>query len=74
VHVIDSRYCAGKAAHDHTLVADTHINFWIKDYRKELECKISVSVALKAPVCTLFNVLVAHLSGLRSVYALPLRL
>jgi hypothetical protein len=57
VHVTDSRHCADKAAHDHTLAVDTHINFSIEDYRKELECKISVSVALKAPVCTLFNVL-----------------
>jgi hypothetical protein len=56
VHITDSRHCASKAAHDHTLVADTHINFSIEDYRKELECKISVSAALKAPVCTLFNV------------------
>jgi hypothetical protein len=46
VHVTDNRQCAGKAAHDHTLVVDTHINFSIKDYRKELECKISESVAL----------------------------
>jgi hypothetical protein len=45
VHVTDSRYCAGKAAHDHTLAVDTHINFSIEDYRKELEWKISVSVA-----------------------------
>jgi hypothetical protein len=56
VHIIDSRHCAGKAAHDHTLVVDTHINFSIEDYRKELKWKISVSVVLKAPVCTLFNV------------------
>jgi hypothetical protein len=33
----DSRHCAGKAAHDHALVADTHINFSIENYRKELE-------------------------------------
>jgi hypothetical protein len=43
-------------AHDHTLTVDTHINFSIEDYMKELECKISVFIALKAPVCTLFNV------------------
>jgi hypothetical protein len=44
----DSGHCAGKAAHDHTQVADTHINFSIEDYRKEkeLECKIFVCVAL----------------------------
>jgi hypothetical protein len=70
VHVTDSRHCAGKAAQDHTLAVDTHINFSIEDYRKELECKISVSVTLKAPVCTLFNVS----PGPRSVYALPLSL
>jgi hypothetical protein len=29
VHVTDSRHCAGKAAHDHTLVVDMHINFSI---------------------------------------------
>jgi hypothetical protein len=45
VHDTDSRHCAGKAAHDHTLVVDMHINFSIEDYRKELEWKISVSVA-----------------------------
>jgi outer membrane protein W len=45
VHVTDSRYYAGKVAHDHTLAAHTHINFSIKDYRKELEWKISISVA-----------------------------
>jgi hypothetical protein len=56
VHVTDSRHCAGKAAHNHTLVVDTHVNFSIEDYRKELECKISVSVALKASVCILFNI------------------
>jgi hypothetical protein len=56
VHVTDSWHCAGKAAHDHTPVVDTHINFSIEDYRKEMEWKISVSVALKALVCTLFNV------------------
>jgi hypothetical protein len=32
------------------LAVDTHINFSIEDYRKELEWKISVSVAQKAPV------------------------
>jgi hypothetical protein len=37
MHVTDSRHCAGKAVHDHTLVVDTHINFLIEDYRKELE-------------------------------------
>jgi hypothetical protein len=52
----DSGHCASKAAHDHILVVDTHINFSIKDYRKELERKIAVSVAEKAPVCILFNV------------------
>jgi hypothetical protein len=46
VHVTDSRHCAGKAAHDHTLSVDTHINFSIEGYKKELECKISTSVAL----------------------------
>jgi hypothetical protein len=55
VHVTDSRHCAGKAAHDHTLVVDTHVNFSIEDYRKELKWEISVPVALKAPVCILFN-------------------
>jgi hypothetical protein len=33
----DSRHCASKVAHDYTQVADTHINFSIEDYRKELE-------------------------------------
>jgi hypothetical protein len=55
VHVTDSRHCAGKAAHDHTLAVDTHINFSIEDYRKKLKWKISVSMALKAPECILFN-------------------
>jgi outer membrane protein W len=45
VHVTDSRHCAGKAAYDYMLAVDTHINFSIEDYRKELEWKISVSVA-----------------------------
>jgi hypothetical protein len=45
VHVTDSRHCAGKAAHDHTLVEDMHINFPIENYREELERKISESVA-----------------------------
>jgi hypothetical protein len=52
----DSRHCTGKAAHDHILAVDTHINFSIEDYRKELEWKIAVSVVEKAPVCILFNV------------------
>jgi hypothetical protein len=52
----DSSHCAGKAAHDHILAVDTHINFSIEDYRKELERKIAVSVAEKAPVCILFNI------------------
>jgi hypothetical protein len=56
VHVSDNRYCAGKAAHDHTLAVDTHINFSIEDYRKKLKRKISVSMALKALVCILFNI------------------
>jgi hypothetical protein len=30
VHVTDSKHCTGKAAHDHTLVVDTHINFSIE--------------------------------------------
>jgi hypothetical protein len=30
VRSTDNRYCAGKAAHDHILVADTHINFSIE--------------------------------------------
>jgi hypothetical protein len=53
-----NRHCAGKTAHEHTLAVGMHINFSIEDYRKELECKckISISVALKAPVCALFNV------------------
>jgi hypothetical protein len=38
------------------LAVDTHINFSIEDYRKELERKISVSVAEKAPAFILFNV------------------
>jgi hypothetical protein len=33
-----------------------HINFPIEDYRKEVKWKISGSVTLKAPVCTLFNI------------------
>jgi hypothetical protein len=45
VHITDSRHCADKAAHDHTLVEDMHINFLIEDYREELERKISESVA-----------------------------
>jgi hypothetical protein len=45
VYVTDSRHCAGKAAHDHTLAEDMHINFSIEDYREELERKISESVA-----------------------------
>jgi hypothetical protein len=52
----DRRHYADKVAHDHTLAVDTHINFSIEDYRKELESEISVSVALQAPVCALFNV------------------
>jgi hypothetical protein len=63
MRVTGSRQCAGKAARDHTLAVDTHINFSIEDYRKELECKISVSVALKTPVCTLFNVSLGPLVG-----------
>jgi hypothetical protein len=55
VHVTDNSHCAGKAAHDHTLAVDTHINFSIKDYRKKLKWKISVSVALKTPESILFN-------------------
>jgi hypothetical protein len=47
VHVTDSRHCGGKAAHDHSLAVDMYINFSIEDYKKELEFKISVSVALK---------------------------
>jgi hypothetical protein len=43
VRVTDNRHCAGKAAHDHTPVVHTHINFSIEDYREELEWKISVS-------------------------------
>jgi hypothetical protein len=31
VHVTDSRHCVGKAAHDHTLAVDTHINFSIEE-------------------------------------------
>jgi hypothetical protein len=54
VHVTDSRHCAGKTAHGHTLAVDTHINFSIEDYRKKLKRKISVSVALKAPVCVYY--------------------
>jgi hypothetical protein len=50
VHVTVSRHCAGKAAHDHTLVVDTHINFSIEDYRKELKWKISISVAKDSSV------------------------
>jgi hypothetical protein len=46
VHVTGSRHCAGKAAHDHTLAVDAHINFSIENYMKELECKIFESVAL----------------------------
>jgi hypothetical protein len=71
---MSSSHCAGKAAHDHTLAVDTHINFSIEDYRKELKWKIFVSVALKAPMCTLFNMPLGPLSGARSVYALPLSL
>jgi hypothetical protein len=71
VHVTDSRHCADKAAHDHTLAVDTHINFSIKNYRKKLKWKISVFVALKAPLCICRWV---HLSEPRSVYALSLSL
>jgi hypothetical protein len=46
MYITDSRHCTGKAAQDHTLAEDTHINFSIEGYRKELECRISVSVAL----------------------------
>jgi hypothetical protein len=63
VHVTNSRHCAGKAAHDHTLAVDTHINFSIEDYREKLKWKISVSVALKAPVCILFNISLGPLVG-----------
>jgi hypothetical protein len=45
MHVTDSRHCAGEMVHEHTLVEDKHINFLIKDYREELERKISESVA-----------------------------
>jgi hypothetical protein len=55
VHVTDSRHCAGETVHDHTLVEDMHINFPIENYREEPKRKISESVALKAPMCTLFN-------------------
>jgi hypothetical protein len=57
VHVTDSRHCAGETAHDHTLEEDMHINFPIEDYREEPKRKISESVALKAPMSTLFNML-----------------
>jgi hypothetical protein len=40
--VTGSRHYAGKAAHDHILAVDTHINFPIEDYREELERKISI--------------------------------
>jgi hypothetical protein len=49
------RHCVGETAHDHTLGEDMHINFPIEDYRKELKRKISGSEAVKAPMCTLFN-------------------
>jgi hypothetical protein len=39
----DSRYCAGKAAHDHILAVYTHINFLIEEYREELEMKITIA-------------------------------
>jgi hypothetical protein len=74
MRVTYSGHCASKTAYVHTLVEDMHINFPIEDYRKELKWKISESVALKAPMCTLFNISLVHLLGPRSVYALPLSL
>jgi hypothetical protein len=48
-----------------------HISFPIEDYREELKRKISESVA---PMSTLFNMSLVHLSGPRMVYTLPLSL
>jgi hypothetical protein len=67
------RYCAGKAAHDHILVVDTHINF-------SIERTTGKSWRGRSPYLSYYRLqsvryLIysrAHLSGPRSVYALPL--
>jgi hypothetical protein len=47
----DGGRCACWAAHDRIQVADTHINFLIReDYGEELETKISTSFIEQAPV------------------------
>jgi hypothetical protein len=73
VRSTDSRYCAGKAAHDHILAVDTHINF-------SMERTTGRSWRGRSPYLWYYRLqsvhyLIysrSHLSGPRSVYALPL--
>jgi hypothetical protein len=56
VHVTDSRHCAGKAAHDHTLDVGTHINFLIERAIGMSWRGRSLYLGVKGSnVCTLFN-------------------
>jgi hypothetical protein len=64
--VTDSKYCAGKAAHDHILAVDTHINFPSerttgRSWRRRSHISHITGSCRRA-----------HLSGSRSVYAPPL--
>jgi hypothetical protein len=68
----DCRHCAGKAAYDHILAVDTHINF-------SIERTPGKSWRGKSPYLSYYRLQSVryliyswtHLSGSRSVYALP---
>jgi hypothetical protein len=56
VQAADSRHCAGKVTHDHTLVVDTHINFSIeRTIGRSWRGRFLYLGVKGSSVCTLFN-------------------
>jgi hypothetical protein len=68
----DSRHCVGKAAHDHILAVDTHINFSIEDYGRSWSGRWPYLWQRRLQYAYYSTYRWAHRSGPRLVYALPL--